>query len=168
MGTSTRGTPSSSSGPCSGKPPPALAEELTGQLADLARHAHDHEDRNGVGTLLALLDTAATATGTRAARAQAELEHGLYLLHAGLPGDSIPRFSRALELADSPGNRCRAVFHSGMAWMELGNAAEAETAFRKALALATEADDVEGLVQTATDWRRSPSGGMRPARRTRS
>ncbi|MFC6981905.1 hypothetical protein [Streptomyces cirratus] len=46
--------------------------------------------------------------------------------------------------------------------MELGNAAEAETAFRKALALATEADDVEGLVQTANRlaalavWRNAP------------
>ncbi|MFI6002099.1 hypothetical protein ACIA98_17105 [Streptomyces sp. NPDC051366] len=138
------------------------AETLTEQLADLVRRTRDSADRSATDTLLALLDAAVAVTGSRAARFTAELERGLYLLRAGLPGDSLPRLAAALELADAPEERCRAVFHSGVARMELGNAAEAEAGFRKALDLATEADDIEGLVQAANRlaalavWRNTP------------
>ncbi|MFF8293281.1 hypothetical protein ACF068_29250 [Streptomyces sp. NPDC016309] len=144
------------------KVPEGTAERLTAQLAELARHAHESADGPDAVTLLALLDVAADATGTRAARFTAALEQGLYFLRAGLPGDSVPRFAEALELAGSAQDRCRAVFHSGAAWMELGDAAEAEGAFRQASVLATEADDIEGLVQAANrlaalaTWRNAP------------
>ncbi|MFK0259381.1 hypothetical protein [Streptomyces sp. NPDC090445] len=142
--------------------PDGSAEALTGQLAEQARYARGSTDRAGAATLLALLDTAADTAGTRAARFTAELEHGRYLLHAGLPGDSLPRLAAAQELADTPEERCRAVFHSATAWMELGNAAEAESGFRKALGLAIEADEIEGLVPAANRlaalafWRNAP------------
>ncbi|MFE6847543.1 hypothetical protein [Streptomyces sp. NPDC057686] len=142
--------------------PAGSAEALTEQLAELARLTRDSVDRSATDTLLALLDAAAAVTGSRAARFTAELERGLYLLRAGLPGDSLPGLAAALELAQAPQERCRAVFHSAAARMELGDAAGAEAGFRKALDLAAEADDIEGLVQAANRlaalavWRNAP------------
>jgi tetratricopeptide (TPR) repeat protein len=118
------------------------------RLAALARAASIAYQRSGIEILLALLDTAADELGTGDGRFTAADERGRYELAAGRPQRCLAQLAKAEEYASTPDRRCHVHYNSGLAWLWVGNSIEAESHLGEALRLATNLDDVEGVVQS--------------------